>query len=327
MELLKNLAILLPFSVTSGVNFYATILVLSLSTKFEIIKDIPEFLEPFNSWVIIIVSGVCFLLEFFADKIQFIDNLWDAINTFIKPIGAGLFALMLLVDAPKEVAIIAALLVGGISFITHSTKAGGKLILNFFSPPENISNAAVSFAGEASVIALTLLTLISPWIAAGISIIILIFIIIYGPRLYRWGFFTAKALVSRILKFFGIKKRTNDTLPEKIQELLQDKTPKSVIHCKATHLKSANEKNGYLLNFNDEIIFYYRSFFKYRSWKINIKDIIRSEVKSGFFFDTLYIYFEVNGNEEMTAFVFLPNKNILFKKFSEQIGATIAPHL
>ncbi len=321
MELLKNLAILLPFSITSGVNFYATILVLSLSTKFEIIKDIPEFLEPFNSWVIIIVSGICFLLEFFADKIQFIDNLWDAINSFIKPLGAGIFALILLVDAPQEVAIIAALLVGGISFITHSTKAGGKLILNFISPAENVSNSAVSFAGEASVVALTLLTLISPWIGAAVAIVILIFIIIYGPRLYRWGFFTAKGLVSRILKFFGIKKKTNDILPEKILELLEDRTPKSVIHCKTTHLKSANGKNGYLLNFNDEILFFYRSFFKYRSWNIEIRDIARSEVKNAFLFDTLYIYFDVNGEEKMASFLFLPNKSILFKKFSEQIGA------
>ncbi|MDD3627103.1 MAG: DUF4126 domain-containing protein, partial [bacterium] len=91
MELLQTLAILLPFSVTSGVNFYATVLVLSLSCKFDLVKNIPAVLEPFDSWPIIIVSGIFFILEFFADKIQFVDNLWDGLNTFIRPIGAAIF--------------------------------------------------------------------------------------------------------------------------------------------------------------------------------------------------------------------------------------------
>ena len=319
MELLKTLAVLLPFSVTSGINFYATVLVLSLSCKLELISNIPEPLQPFNAWPIVILSGIFFLMEFLADKIQFVDNLWDGIHTFIRPIGAGIFALMIMTNTSPQLAVIAALCVGGISFVTHSTKAGGKLILNFFSPAENISNAAISIIGEASVIGLSILTMLNPFIASVIALIILTAIVIYGPKLYRWGFFMIKALFTGILRFFGLKKRKDDDLPEDTEDMIPE-VPKTVIYGKASNLRLAKSRSGYLIQSDEKIYFIFKRFFKYRTWELKRNKIINSEITSGVFFDTIKITYKEEDSEKMVSFTFLPNREPIIKRFSEQLG-------
>ena len=81
-------------------------------------------------------------MEFFADKVPWVDSLWDAVHAFLRPAGAALiaFAAVGRLDPAAEIAVI--LLCGGVAFSSHSAKAGARLLVN--QSPEPFSNVALS---------------------------------------------------------------------------------------------------------------------------------------------------------------------------------------
>ena len=102
-----------------------------------------------DPWIIG-VSGILFLLEFFADKIPWVDSTWDAVHTFIRPIGGTLLALAALGEIDPALTVVAALLSGGTSLITHSAKAGSRLLINM--SPEPVSNIVASVGEDGLVL-------------------------------------------------------------------------------------------------------------------------------------------------------------------------------
>ena len=73
---------------TSGINLYATVAVLGLLQKFGAAK-LPGGLDALDSWWIIGIAAGLYLIEFFADKIPYVDSVWDVVHTFIRvPAGA-----------------------------------------------------------------------------------------------------------------------------------------------------------------------------------------------------------------------------------------------
>ena len=90
------------------------------------------------------------LLEFFADKIPWVDSSWDAVHTFIRPIGGTLLALAALGEMDPVVSVIAGLLGGGTTLITHATKAGSRLLINM--SPEPVSNTIASVGEDGLVL-------------------------------------------------------------------------------------------------------------------------------------------------------------------------------
>jgi hypothetical protein len=93
MEALRTLATMLPISLTSGINLYATVLVIGLSIRFGWVQDAPAGLHAMSSVPVLVVAGVFYLVEFLADKIPFVDNAWDTVHTVIRPVGAALLVL------------------------------------------------------------------------------------------------------------------------------------------------------------------------------------------------------------------------------------------
>ncbi|MCX7958526.1 MAG: DUF4126 domain-containing protein, partial [Deltaproteobacteria bacterium] len=90
METLNLIGMMLPVSLASGMNLYITVLTIGISSRMGWVENLPQELQILGSLPILIISGILFLLQFFADKIQFVDNLWDSIHTLIRPIGASL---------------------------------------------------------------------------------------------------------------------------------------------------------------------------------------------------------------------------------------------
>jgi hypothetical protein len=91
MELLVTLGRTLGFSLAAGVNLYATIALVGLAARYEWVS-LPEQFDAFDNPWIIGAAGVLYTVEFFADKIPWIDTLWDSVHTFIRPIGGALVA-------------------------------------------------------------------------------------------------------------------------------------------------------------------------------------------------------------------------------------------
>ncbi len=93
MDALRTLAILLPLSLTAGINLYATVLVVGLSIRFHWVTNTPANLDVLSSWPVIIFAALLYIVEFVAGKIQIVDNIWDIVRTFIRPVGGALLGL------------------------------------------------------------------------------------------------------------------------------------------------------------------------------------------------------------------------------------------
>ncbi|MFK7909355.1 MAG: DUF4126 domain-containing protein [Akkermansiaceae bacterium] len=152
METLSLLGVALGFATLSGINLYLTTFLAGLAVRFNWI-DLADKYESLgilaNPWIIC-VAGALFLLEFFADKIPWIDSSWDAVHTFIRPIGGTLLALAALGEMDPAVSVIAGLLSGGTTLVTHATKAGSRLLINM--SPEPVSNAVASVGEDGLVL-------------------------------------------------------------------------------------------------------------------------------------------------------------------------------
>jgi hypothetical protein len=178
MELLASLGRSLGFSLTSGVNLYATVAILGLASRFDWVQLPPQYDVFASDWVI----GVALLLygiEFIADKIPWVDSLWDGVHTVIRPLGGALVAVATLGEASPSLEIMVGLLGGTVAAGSHFAKASTRVAAN--TSPEPFSNWALSFMEDAFVLGLGLLALMYP-IAAFVITILLVLTIVLALR-------------------------------------------------------------------------------------------------------------------------------------------------
>lgn len=182
MSGLESLGHALAFAVGAGINLYATVLVLGLAARFDWV-EVPATLEPVGSVWVIGGAAVLYLLEFLADKIPWIDSLWDAIHTLVRPIGAAVVAVVALGPASPGMEIAAALLGAAIGASTHAAKAGTRLAVN--ASPEPASNIAVSLLEDGFVVGLVLLLLTHPLLGLALAVAALVSVVILLAVLFR----------------------------------------------------------------------------------------------------------------------------------------------
>ena len=174
MELLVSLGRTLGFSLTSGVNLYATVAILGLATRFEWVSLPPQYQVFANDWVIG-AALTLYVIEFVADKIPWVDTLWDSVHTFIRPVGGALVAIGTVGDASPVYEVFMGLLGGTIAAGSHFTKSSTRVAAN--ASPEPFSNWALSFFEDVFVIGLGVLALKYPVAALVITVLILIAIV------------------------------------------------------------------------------------------------------------------------------------------------------
>ena len=182
MNGLVSLGHALAFAVGAGINLYATVLVIGLASRFDWV-NLPDSFEPLASSWVIGGAAALFVLEFLADKIPWIDSLWDAIHTLIRPIGAAIVAVAALGPASPGMEVAAALLGAAIGASTHAAKAGTRLAVN--ASPEPASNIAVSLVEDGFVVGLVLLLLTHPLLGLGLAVAALVTILIVLGLLLR----------------------------------------------------------------------------------------------------------------------------------------------
>ncbi len=183
MELLATLGRTLGFSLAAGVNLYATVAVLGLASRYGWVQ-LPEQFRVFdNSWIIG-AAGVLYAIEFVADKIPWIDSIWDSVHTIIRPVGGALIAVAALGDASPVVMGLIALLGGTAAAGSHMTKAGARVAIN--TSPEPFTNWFASLLEDVFVIGLSLLTLKFPLLALFVSAAILVMIVLMARKIWRW---------------------------------------------------------------------------------------------------------------------------------------------
>src|SRR5581483_8845580 len=152
MSLAHALAATIPFAFASGLNVYATVAVLGLASHYHLVT-LPDQFRAFDHPVVIAAAIAMYLVEFVADKIPWVDSLWDAVHTVVRPVGGALVAVSALGDASPTAQALAALLGGSVAMTTHLTKAGARAAAN--TSPEPFSNWALSLLEDAFAVGLS----------------------------------------------------------------------------------------------------------------------------------------------------------------------------
>jgi len=181
MEFLIALGRTLGFSLTAGVNLYATVAILGLAARFDWVSLPPQYDVFATDWVI---GGalVLYVVEFIADKIPWVDSMWDSVHTLVRPVGGALVAVATLGEASPSVEVLVGLLGGTIAAGSHLTKASTRVAAN--TSPEPFTNWGLSVIEDVFVVGLGLLALKYPLIALGITVALLVTIVL----MLRWIF-------------------------------------------------------------------------------------------------------------------------------------------
>jgi hypothetical protein len=183
MEPLAILGRTLGFSLAAGVNLYATVAMLGLASRYGWVQ-LPDQFKIFDNPWIIGLAGLLYVVEFVADKIPWVDSMWDSVHTVIRPVGAALIAVASLGEASPGLQGVIALLGGAVAAGSHVTKAGTRVAAN--TSPEPFSNWFLSLGEDAFVIALSFITLKFPLIALGISVALLLIMFLVARRIWKW---------------------------------------------------------------------------------------------------------------------------------------------
>ena len=182
LELLTTLGRTMGFSFAAGINLYATVAILGLTQRFGWVQ-LPGQFHVFDNNLVIGTALVLYVVEFVADKIPWLDSLWDAVHTLIRPVGGALIAVAAMGDSSPTMDGLVALLGGTLAAGSHLTKASTRAAAN--TSPEPFSNWALSLAEDAFVIGLSTLALKFPLLAAVVVAIGVVIILSFAAWIAR----------------------------------------------------------------------------------------------------------------------------------------------
>jgi hypothetical protein len=182
MDVLTTLGRTMGFSFAAGINLYATVAILGLASRFDWVSLPPQF-KVFDNDIVIGAAIVMYVIEFVADKVPWLDSVWDAVHTVIRPVGGALIAVATIGHASPTVEGLAALFGGTLAAGTHFSKAGTRAIAN--ASPEPFSNWILSITEDVFVVGLGVLALTHPVIALAVVALCLILMITFAAWIYR----------------------------------------------------------------------------------------------------------------------------------------------
>lgn len=182
IEALAALGRTLGFSFAAGINLYATVAILGLASRYGWVA-LPEQYRVFDSDLIITTAIVMYAIEFFADKIPWVDSLWDAMHTVIRPLGGALIAVTTLGEASPATETLVGLLGGTLAAGTHFTKAGTRAVAN--ASPEPFSNWLLSLGEDVFVVTLGFIALKYPLAAALIVLVAIVLMAVFAAWIVR----------------------------------------------------------------------------------------------------------------------------------------------
>lgn len=192
MNPLQTLSLALGAGFSSGLNLYATVATLGLLQRFGVVH-LPASLQALaHPWVIGIAAAL-YVIEFFVDKIPYVDTIWDFIHTFIRPPAAALLAYAAAGGAGAEWRWAAALLAGSVALTSHGTKASARAAVN--TSPEPFSNWVLSLGEDALAVWLSWMGSAHPVATTIVVIVLLALCVFLLYRLFRF----ARRAVQRLL--------------------------------------------------------------------------------------------------------------------------------
>ena len=301
----------------AGVRLYATILTLGLAIRFGWFHPGPmaEPLRILAEPMVLIAAGVACAIEFFADKVPWVDSIWDSFHAFIRPIGAVVVSAAVLGSFDPALKVTLIILCGGVAFASHSAKAATRLLVNH--SPEPFSNVAISLAEDALVPFGVWLSLRHPQTVLGLVLIFLAIFIWIAPKVFRavrlqfvglsiWlgmGKHThqseanlepLEALNSEAAGAFKVVARHASPIvaadARKVQRALGLETPTAGIRAAATqNIRGLGNSIGYLVIGADHLAFVAKRGFRHRVHRINFADVEQAQWRRGLLMNRLVV--------------------------------------
>ena len=182
MGTIEALSLAMGTAWTSGINLYATVAALGIANRMEMIH-LPQNLEVLSHPGVIAIACVMYLIEFFADKVPYVDSGWDALHTFIRVPAGAILAAQSLGDLDPALGFMALLAAGSVAPVAHGTKATARLAIN--ASPEPFSNWFASLTEDVTVFG-------SIWLMFNHPIVLLVLVLVFlaviawlMPKIYR----------------------------------------------------------------------------------------------------------------------------------------------
>ena len=182
MGTIQALCLAMGTAWTSGINLYATVAALGIANRLELIH-LPQNLEVLSHPGVIAIACIMYLIEFFADKVPYLDTGWDALHTFIRVPAGAILAARSLGDMSPALELMALLAGGSIALVAHGTKATTRLAIN--ASPEPFSNWVASVAEDVTVFGGIWLMFNHPVIMLIVVLVFLVATAWITPKIYR----------------------------------------------------------------------------------------------------------------------------------------------
>ncbi len=174
LGIVEILGIAASASLLAGWRLYLVVLATGLAMRSGFVP-VPEHLASLqvlaNPWVMG-VAGLGAAAEFFADKLMWLDSLWDTVHTLLRPVGGALLALAIVDPSDPAMQVVAFLLGGGGALLAHGGKAGVRAVVN--TSPEPVGNALVSSTEDVATVGLMWLIYEQPMVAGGVAVVLVL---------------------------------------------------------------------------------------------------------------------------------------------------------
>jgi hypothetical protein len=184
MGTLEALSLAMGTAWTSGINLYATVAALGIAGRLQMIQ-LPVNLQILTDPIVITIACLMYVVEFFADKVPYVDSGWDVVHTFIRIPAGAILAARSLGDMNPALELAALLAGGSVALAAHGTKAAARLAINV--SPEPFSNWTASITEDLAVLG-------SIWMIFHHPVFMLVLIIAFlavavwlTPKLFRLG--------------------------------------------------------------------------------------------------------------------------------------------
>ena len=192
----------LGLAIGAGLNLYAAVIVTGMGIRFGWLPSLSGDLQVLAHPAVLITAGILYGAEFIADKVPFFTPIWDAIHTFIRPVGGAFLALGATGNMDPMVRMLAMLAAGTVALGAHSSKMGVRLLAH--TTPEPITHSIISVAEDVGVVGLLILVYQYPKIALPLIFVLMATMVVLLPSLVRSARFLLAGLWGKVASLFDL---------------------------------------------------------------------------------------------------------------------------
>jgi len=293
MDTVALLGSTLGLGLVAGFRLYATILAVGLGVRFGLITLHPGLghLQVLSNPYILAAAGLAYLLEFFADKIPWVDSIWDSIHTLIRPLGAAFLGATAVGSVDPVTKWTVAILCGGIALTGHSAKASARLVVNH--SPEPFSNIGLSLLEDVLAIFGVWLSLKHPVFMLGLVLVFLAVFLWLFPKIFRLMRVHSIAVIALLRKHL-LRRQAAAHIPARYADYLEKKHPDEQFACAVRCVAGKGVKRlrnsvGYFCLVGDGPVFITRRLFRFREYPIEAEKLREVQYKKKLLVDRLAV--------------------------------------